>query len=69
MPARPEPPSAAALVRAQRVLESFDPSPDGAWVVVGRFLVPHERLEVAQALRAALARLRERRFAHQWDQA
>ena len=40
----------------------------GAWVVVGRFLVPHERLEVAQALRAALARLRERRFAHQWDQ-
>ena len=40
----------------------------GAWVVVGRFLVPSERLEVAQALRAALARLRERRFAHQWDE-
>jgi uncharacterized membrane protein len=41
----------------------------GAWVVVGRFLVPHERLEVAHALRRALARLRERRFAHQWEQA
>lgn len=41
MPSRPspDPVTAARLVRAQTVLESFDPSPDGASVVLGRRVV------------------------------
>lgn len=36
-------------------------------VIVGRFLVPDERLQIAQALRGALNDLRERRYRHHWD--
>jgi|KBSSwiStaDraftv2_1062776.scaffolds.fasta_scaffold791853_2 uncharacterized membrane protein len=36
-------------------------------LIIGRFLVPEERLEVAQALRTAVTDLRQRRFAHHWD--
>jgi uncharacterized membrane protein len=38
----------------------------GNRLVVGRFLTPEERLEVAIDLRAALARLKTRRFDHDW---
>lgn len=39
----------------------------GNRLVVGRFLPPAERLEVADALRAALAELRAPRHRHRWD--
>ena len=39
----------------------------GNRLVVGRFLTPEERLEVAVDLRAALARLKARRFDHDWS--
>jgi uncharacterized membrane protein len=38
----------------------------GNRLVVGRFLTPEERLEVAIDLRAALARMKARRFDHDW---
>jgi uncharacterized membrane protein len=38
-------------------------------LIVGRFLVPDERLQVAHALRGALQGLRERRYNHRWDEA
>lgn len=38
----------------------------GTRLVVGRFLTPEERLEVAKELRAALARKASRRFDHDW---
>lgn len=38
----------------------------GNRLVVGRFLTPEERLEVAVDLRAALARLKARRFEHEY---
>ena len=38
----------------------------GTRLVVGRFLTPEERLEVAKELRAALARKASRRFDHNW---
>lgn len=38
----------------------------GTRLVVGRFLTPEERLEVAKELRAALARKTSRRFDHDW---
>ena len=38
----------------------------GNRLVVGRFLTPEERLEVANNLRAALARMKARRFDHDW---
>jgi uncharacterized membrane protein len=38
----------------------------GNRLVIGRFLTPGERLEVAVDLRAALARLKARRFDHDW---
>ncbi|MBX3499804.1 MAG: DUF2244 domain-containing protein [Alphaproteobacteria bacterium] len=38
----------------------------GTRLVVGRFLTPDERLEVALELRAALARTAGRRFDHEW---
>ena len=38
----------------------------GNRLVVGRFLTPEERLEVANELRAALARMASRRFDHDW---
>jgi uncharacterized membrane protein len=39
----------------------------GNRLVVGRFLTPEERLEVAVDLRAALARMKARRFDHDWN--
>lgn len=39
----------------------------GNRLVVGRFLTPEERLEVAIDLRAALARLKARQFDHDWS--
>ncbi|MBL8673870.1 MAG: DUF2244 domain-containing protein [Rhodospirillales bacterium] len=39
----------------------------GQRLVIGRFLTPDERLEIAVALRAALARARDHRFDHPWD--
>ncbi|HJQ57176.1 MAG TPA: DUF2244 domain-containing protein [Vineibacter sp.] len=39
----------------------------GNRLVVGRFLTPDERLEVAQALRAAVARRRTATYTHRWD--
>lgn len=38
----------------------------GNRLVVGRFLTPEERLEVAIDLREALARMKARRFDHDW---
>jgi uncharacterized membrane protein len=38
----------------------------GNRLVVGRFLTPEERLEVAVDLRAALARMKARRFDHEY---
>ncbi|MCW5747420.1 MAG: DUF2244 domain-containing protein [Alphaproteobacteria bacterium] len=41
----------------------------GNRLVVGRFLTPDERLEVAQALRAAVRRLKAPTYEHRWDDA
>ncbi|HEX2887254.1 DUF2244 domain-containing protein [Vineibacter terrae] len=40
----------------------------GNRLVVGRFLTPDERLEVAKALRAAVARVRTPTYDHRWDE-
>ena len=39
----------------------------GNRVVVGRFLSPDERDALAEQLKAALARMRAPRYAHEWD--
>jgi uncharacterized membrane protein len=39
----------------------------GTRLVVGRFLTPEERLELAQELRAALVRARTPAYDHRWD--
>jgi uncharacterized membrane protein len=36
-------------------------------VVIGRFLAPEERAEVADGLKAALAAMRSPRYEHDWD--
>jgi uncharacterized membrane protein len=38
----------------------------GSRLVVGRFLTPDERLQVAQALRAAVARVKTPTYEHRW---
>ncbi|HKU97651.1 MAG TPA: DUF2244 domain-containing protein [Vineibacter sp.] len=39
----------------------------GNRLVVGRFLTPDERLEVAQALRAAISRVKAPTYDHRWN--
>lgn len=41
----------------------------GNRLVIGRFLTPDERLEVARALRAAVVRLKTPTYDHRWDEA
>jgi uncharacterized membrane protein len=40
----------------------------GNRVVIGRFLSPGKRAEVAEQLKAALAKMRSPSFKHEWDQ-
>lgn len=40
----------------------------GNRLVIGRFLTPDERLEVAQALRAAVARVKTPTYDHRWNE-
>jgi uncharacterized membrane protein len=40
----------------------------GNRLVIGRFLTPDERLQVAQALRAAVARLTTPTYDHRWEE-
>jgi uncharacterized membrane protein len=41
----------------------------GNRLVIGRFLSPDARLDLAERLKAALAEMRAPRFRHEWDEA